>query len=551
MGFPSIEASEVGLTGLLWLFMSYGYILYYASNMIGEGSELLLLVPSMAGLVGGVVLPVLGAVPDGAIILFSGLGSKEAAQETLSVGVGALAGSTIMLLTVPFAISVSAGRVDIVNGSTNYKGKPKVQPKSSIMQELRHTGVSITEPVRHGGVVMAITTVPYFLIQIPALFMHGPAEDVAEGERWWAFSGMLVCLIGLTGYMWLQLKISKEGEDRDKRIAVMKKLLTKGKMSLSGALKATVEEMTETERAACTEYQAIQQDDKRNSNYPPPKIAEYLAEVLRDAYLSYDDNGNGLLDPKEVKTFFRDFHENIKEDEMDALFKKFDTDGNGTISFDEFIGMAYILITEDRHASPEAPHADVTHAVVENIYSQDGEGEEEEEMPEDFADLPPEEQQRAIKLRAFIMLAIGAVLVVLFSDPMVDVMQEIAVRAKVSPFYVSFILAPLASNASEVLASQYYAAKKTRKTMTVALSALEGAASMNNTFCLSIFMGLIYFRGLAWQYTAETISIVCVEFFMAWIVQREILTTMQGLIVLMVFPMSLVLVATLEHFGFD
>jgi hypothetical protein len=52
------------------------------------------------GLVGGVVLPLLGAVPDGAIILFSGLGDYETAQETLSVGVGALAGSTIMLLTV-------------------------------------------------------------------------------------------------------------------------------------------------------------------------------------------------------------------------------------------------------------------------------------------------------------------------------------------------------------------------------------------------------------------------------------------------------------------
>ena len=59
------EPSEVGLTGLVWLFLGYGYALYYAANMIGEGSELLLLVPSMAGLVGGVVLPLLGAVPDG------------------------------------------------------------------------------------------------------------------------------------------------------------------------------------------------------------------------------------------------------------------------------------------------------------------------------------------------------------------------------------------------------------------------------------------------------------------------------------------------------
>lgn len=71
-----------------------------ASNMISDGSELLLLVPAVAGLVGSVVLPVLGAVPDGAIVLFSGMGDD--AQSQLSVGVGALAGSTIMLLTIPW-----------------------------------------------------------------------------------------------------------------------------------------------------------------------------------------------------------------------------------------------------------------------------------------------------------------------------------------------------------------------------------------------------------------------------------------------------------------
>eukprot|EP00539_Tryblionella_compressa_P021972 CAMPEP_0178891708 /NCGR_PEP_ID=MMETSP0747-20121128/19090_1 /TAXON_ID=913974 /ORGANISM="Nitzschia punctata, Strain CCMP561" /LENGTH=182 /DNA_ID=CAMNT_0020561585 /DNA_START=9 /DNA_END=556 /DNA_ORIENTATION=- len=137
------------------------------------------------------------------------------------------------------------------------------------------------------------------------------------------------------------------------------------------------------------------------------------------------------------------------------------------------------------------------------------------------------------------------------SDPMVDVMQEIAVRAGISPFYVSFVLAPLASNASEVVASMFYAAKKTRKTMTVSLSALEGAACMNNTFCLSIFMALIFFRGLAWQYTAETISIVIVELIMALMVRSSIMTTGEAFCVLSIFPLSLVLVATLEYFGFD
>jgi Ca2+/Na+ antiporter len=455
-----------------------------------------------------------------------------------------------MLLTVPFAISVYAGRVDIERGGPNYKGKPKIKPKHSLLDDLTHTGVAVSEAVKHGGISMALTTIPYFLIQIPAFFLHGPSDQVAEGEHWWALAGMIVCLIGLTAYMRLQLHLSKEGEDKGKRVAVMKKLLTKGKVSLSGALKANVQEMTELERGAASEYQAIQQGTQ-DANYPPPKVAQYLKDVLLDAYLSYDDNGNGLLDPREVKTFFRDFHENIEEEEMETLFKRFDTDGNGTISFDEFIGMAFILITEERDDMRNSTRG-ATQAVAENLLdNDDGGGEEEEEVPEDFADLPPDEQQRAIKKRAFGMLAIGTTMVMLFSDPMVDVMQEIAVRVHISAFYVSFVLAPLASNASEVIASQYYAAKKTRKTITVSLSTLEGAASMNNTFCLSIFMGLIYFRGLAWQYTAETIAIVVVEFFMAWIVQREHLTAIQGIYVLMLFPLSLVFVAVLEKLGFD
>ena len=68
------EPDDIGDSGLLWLFLSYGYVLYFASNLISEGSDLLLLVPSIAGIVGSCVLPVLGAVPDGAIMLFSGIG---------------------------------------------------------------------------------------------------------------------------------------------------------------------------------------------------------------------------------------------------------------------------------------------------------------------------------------------------------------------------------------------------------------------------------------------------------------------------------------------
>ena len=92
---------------------------------------------------------------------------------------------------------------------------------------------------------------------------------------------------------------------------------------------------------------------------------------------------------------------------------------------------------------------------------------------------------------------LGTLLVIVFSDPMVDVMSNVGTRLEVPPFYVAFCLAPLASNASELIASLAYAGKKSRKTITVALAALEGAACMNNTFCLAIFMGLCFFKQLA------------------------------------------------------
>ena len=120
-----------GFFQVLMLGMMYGYGLTYAATLISDGSELLLLIPSIAGLVGSVVLPILGAVPDGMIVFFSGMG--PGAQDKLSVGVGALAGSSIMLLTIPWFLSILGGRVGIgANGKANYKDKSVPPSRSNV-----------------------------------------------------------------------------------------------------------------------------------------------------------------------------------------------------------------------------------------------------------------------------------------------------------------------------------------------------------------------------------------------------------------------------------
>jgi hypothetical protein len=64
-------------------------------------------------------------------------------------------------------------------------------------------------------------------------------------------------------------------------------------------------------------------------------------------------------------------------------------------------------------------------------------------------------------------------------------------------------------------------------------------------------MGLIFVRGLAWQYTAETTAIVIVEMIMAYLVQDEVMGTTKALLILCIFPCSMLLVAFMEHMGFD
>jgi len=185
----------------------------------------------------------------------------------------------------------------------------------------------------------------------------------------------------------------------------------------------------------------------------------------------------------------------------------------------------------------------------------DSEEEEEEdgEMPEDLADLPPEEQRKRVLMRSGWLMGMGTVVVLLFSDPMVDVLNELGVRTHIRPFYVAFVLAPLVSNGSELIAAFAYASKRTVASATISFSTLLGAASMNNTFCLAIFLFLVAFKDLKWVFTAEVASMVFVELLMFGMIAFCGLSYRAHWLffVISLLPLSLALVAGLEAGGLD
>jgi hypothetical protein len=121
-----------------------------------------------------------------------------------------------------------------------------------------------------------------------------------------------------------------------------------------------------------------------------------------------------------MRMFFRDLKEDISEAEVNSLFAIYDVDGNGVISFDEFIDICYSFIRTDRNIKttnlePEGSLLlhEFTEGAVDSL--KESGDDEEEEVPHDIAHLPPQEQQRAIKRKAFTMLFFGTLLVLVFS----------------------------------------------------------------------------------------------------------------------------------------
>jgi len=562
-----------GWIKILFLMAVYGFILFKASNLISDGSELLLLIPSVAGIVGSVVLPILGAVPDGMIVLFSGLGDKAEAQEQLSVGVGALAGSTIMLLTVPWFCSLLAGRVSLdENGVGAYKKKEKLtEPKWSLLR----TGTNVKPGLRISAFIMIITSISYLLIQGPAFKYSGDTDESASdvtsseinSEHWWALAGFLMSVVLFIAYLIYQVLTANKESNKDKIAQVQHDAVSKSLMSVSAVF---AEQLFAGEALS-----------ERSGLMVKKEIQARFDSLLREFFNRHDIDGNGVVDANEMRLLLADLGEYPTKEEFDTLMQQMDSNHDGSIQYTEFHDSmkSYIKHLYDKdngvpspltvvvpdepeeNAKPVQPETSVSPRSVNSTSSEmktagedadaddageDDDQDEEEEVPDDLTHLSPKQQRIRIIIRSAWMMGLGVLLVIIFSDPMVDVFSSLGKVCHINSFYIAFVLGPLASNASELVAAINYSRKKTVRTATIGCESLIGAACMNNTFCLSIFLLLIFARKLAWRYSAETLSILFVEVLMLFFATKRTQRLLYGFLIILLYPLSICFVVFLE-----
>ncbi|XP_030928544.1 sodium/calcium exchanger NCL1-like isoform X2 [Quercus lobata] len=433
--------------GNIFLIAVYGFLMFIAAKSLSDGSELLLEILG-PGIIGGLFLPILGALPDAMLILVSGLsGSTETAQSQVSVGMGLLAGSTVMLLTIIWGSCVIVGKCDL---------------KDSVAQDAQDTkGFSLTESgistdiwTSYAAMMMVISVIPFLVVQIPQLL------NSTSGRHLAVLIGLIVSLLLLVSYCAYQVL--------QPSIQQRKIYYVKQKRVILGFLWHL-------------KKRAMGKLLKENGEPDEGIIEKWLKKTVQAA----------ARNPGSETKIFEDFliFEETKR-EQDLL--------------------------DVRNHSEE---------VVEGV-----------------------ESSKWTTIRAALLLLLGTIIAAAFADPLVDAVDNFSDATGIPAFFISFIALPLATNSSEAVTAIIFASRDKRTTASLTFSELYGAATMNNVLCLSVFLALVYIRGLTWDFSAEVLVILIVCLVMGLLGSlRTHFPLWTAILAILLYPFSLALVYVLDY----
>ncbi|PSR96389.1 Vacuolar cation/proton exchanger like [Actinidia chinensis var. chinensis] len=428
-GFMPCTTTAVGN---LFLIAVYGYLMYLAATYLSSGSELLLKIFG-PGIVGGLFLPILGALPDAMLILVSGLsGTSETAQSQVSVGMGLLAGSTVMLLTLIWGTCVIVGKCDLQDSIA-------VDGKDTKGFSLTDSGVSTDIWTSYVARIMAISIIPFLVVQIPQV-MHS-----TSGKHLAVLIALIASLLLLISYFLYQVF---QPWIQRRRLAY-----AKHKHVISGILGHLKKQ---------TLGRLLRDDGKPNE------------EMIEKLFNKIDGNGDGYISDTEMRALivgirFDEIH--LDENEvMKKVMTEFDTSSDSRIDLPEFIAGITKWLEEAKRsgaASVEAGSTTIKH--LDNFHLQtkrehDLLGDQSDEIVEEV------ENPKWTSIKAACLLLVGTLIAAAFADPLVDAVDNFSDATSIPSFFISFIVLPLATNSSEAVSAIIFASRKRLRSSSLTFS---------------------------------------------------------------------------------
>ncbi|KAL2331382.1 hypothetical protein Fmac_018963 [Flemingia macrophylla] len=594
-----------------------------------------------------IAFQILGALPESLILLVSGVASnREIAQEYAFTGVGILAGSSILLLTLVWATCLVAASQQLPHHSRHSNSPHKT------LQHL-FTGYGITTDLEtsYTARIMVCSVIPLAIMQIPSLFQFSSRPTNVTLSIALVITSIFLFLYFVYQVFepWIQkrrleyvkhdhliLKIlrhvqkntlqrilTKNGTpdvsairrlykelDQDGSSGIsaseVKDLLLKNKVTetnideekeirkvlqifdLDGDQKINKEEfvsgftkwLDQTKHALDKQYFSRKslkniyqvfgpwiENKRREREGKKQLISEILRHVQSDMVGSLltedgkpdehsirglitrlferiDRNRDNFISQSELRELIM----NIKfvkasmevEEAVSLVIEELDIDKDHIINEEEFVAGFEKWLSSTSAPAPVS----------------DSESQEHMHHTWDEADMVVEEKQSKGVIdksiwawfKAVIYVVLGIAMLSILAEPLIESVHNFSTSAGLHPFFMSFILVPLATNAREATSSIKEASHKKPRTTSLAISEIYGGVFMNNILGFFAISVLIYVRQVTWQFSAEllVVAIVCaITGFTASFV--TIFPLWSSIFAILLYPLSLVLVFVLDH----
>ncbi|KAL3733845.1 hypothetical protein ACJRO7_023230 [Eucalyptus globulus] len=492
--------------GGLYLIVVYGYKMFTAATYLSNGSALLLKIVG-PGIISSLFRPMLGTLPDVMLILGSGLsGSTETAQSQVSVGMGLLAGSTVMLLTVIWGSCIIVGKCDLHDSVALDNGDTK-------RFSLKGSGVSTDLWTSYAARIMVFSVIPFIVVQLPQIL------NSTSGRHLAVLISLIVSLILLIAYqvvqLWIQRRRLAYVEDKHVFFGFLRHLRMHALMTL------------------------LTVDGKLNND---------IVEML---FMRYDENGDGYLSAAELKAPLEGIQLDFNEDDaVDKIMKDFGCSNDHHLELPKFVDGISKWVSKARSSGAASGIKnfgtmefldDLCHQARQE-HAQLKAGDQTDEVTEGGGN--PE----STTLKAVSLLVLGTIIAGVFAHPLVDAVDNFSEATGIPAFFISFIALPLATNSREVVSAIILASRKKQRTASLTFSELYGAVTMNNLLCLSVFLAIVYIRGFTWDFSSEVLVILIVCFVMGTFASfRTTFPLWTFSLAFLLYPFSLALVYVLDY----
>ncbi|KAK6149980.1 hypothetical protein DH2020_017505 [Rehmannia glutinosa] len=488
--------------GLLFLIVVYEILLSLGGKYVAIGSDLFFQITG-PGLFGASLFQFLGTIPQIVLVLVSALsGSLEAAQQRATLGMGLVAGTTVMLLTLIWGTSVVLGSYDLSEAITIDKSESKKNTPKGY-------GIVTDAETSYTARIMLITLAPFLILLLARVFSS------SSGRRVIILIALIVTVILLFAYVFYQIF---QPWIQNRRFEYLMNKYAKDKL------------LRLLSRNGKPDTQKIQQLFNKIDNN---KNASVSALELRVLLLGVKMDDDDLSTERDV--------ENILE--------SFDTSGDGRITQDEFIRGMTKLAYDLSDQTPDRIKYGGGNSNSQKVEILQNQLQQGLLAKSSSARLKAISNSWLNYLRAFFFVIIGTVMLCALAEPLIKSVVAFSQAANLSSFCVSYLAIPFAMNYGVAVQSIASARQKTQKSISLTLSALYGGVYMNNIVGLIVFLAPVYARNLSADVFAEVVVVVIICILMTLFTSVcTKFSRRMGYFVLLLYPISLALVYLLTSF---